>query len=320
MFIDQNYVERNHLVTHKLNSPTSVRNADGTPNRAGLIKEYVRAYLEIDGHKSTNQLFVTQLGDKDMMLGFSFLYKHNPEIDWQGKMEFTRCPDTCASKARKTQDIEAGTEELQLEPDLPWELPLDQIGIEDPENPYINWVEITDSNDRTQQEVIAFMLDKEFKEEDDEDTTNWKSIVPEWVHDYGNVFSKKQSERMPERKPYDHPIDFEKNAVLPKPAKIYPLSPKERNSLDEWIDEELRKGYIRPSKSPVAAPFFFVKKHDGGLRPCMDYRELNKITVKNRYPIPRIADLIDSLSQASIFTKIDLRWGYNNVRIREGDE
>lgn len=320
MFIDQNYVERNHLVTHKLNSPTSVRNADGTPNRAGLIKEYVRAYLEIDGHKSTNQLFVTQLGDKDMMLGFSFLYKHNPEIDWQGKMEFTRCPDTCASKARKTQGIEAGTEELQLEPDLPWELPLDQIGIEDPENPYINWVEITDPNDRTQQEVIAFMLDKEFKEEDDEDTTNWKSIVPEWVHDYGNVFSKKQSERMPERKPYDHPIDFEKNAVLPKPAKIYPLSPKERNSLDEWIDEELRKGYIRPSKSPVAAPFFFVKKHDGGLRPCMDYRELNKITVKNRYPIPRIADLIDSLSQASIFTKIDLRWGYNNVRIREGDE
>ena len=145
------------------------------------------------------------------------------------------------------------------------------------------------------------------KEEDDEDTTNWKSIVPEWVHDYGNVFSKKQSERMPERKPYDHPIDFEKNAVLPKPAKIYPLSPKERNSLDEWIDEELRKGYIRPSKSLVAAPFFFVKKHDGGLRPCMDYRELNKITVKNRYPIPRIADLIDSLSQASIFTKIDLR-------------
>lgn len=125
---------------------------------------------------------------------------------------------------------------------------------------------------------------------------------------------------MPVRKTYDHPIDFVEGASLPKPAKLYPLSPKERNSLDEWIDEELRKGYIRPSKSPVAAPFFFVKKHDGGLRPCMDYRALNDITIKNRYPIPRISDLIDSLSQASIFTKIDLRWGYNNVRIREGDE
>ena len=125
---------------------------------------------------------------------------------------------------------------------------------------------------------------------------------------------------MPTRKPYDHAIEFEEGAKLPKPAKIYPLSPKERNSLDEWIDEELRKGYIRPSKSPIAAPFFFVKKHDGSLRPVMDYRALNEITVKNRYPIPQISDLIDNLSKASIFTKIDLRWGYNNVRIREGDE
>ena len=101
---------------------------------------------------------------------------------------------------------------------------------------------------------------------------------------------------MPERKAYDHPIDFVENASLPKPAKLYPLSPNERNSLDLWIDEEMRKGYIRPSKSPVAAPFFFVKKQDGSLRPCMDYRALNSITVKNRYPIPRISDLIDSLS------------------------
>lgn len=68
--------------------------------------------------------------------------------------------------------------------------------------------------------------------------------------------------------------------MLPKPAKVYPLSLKERNSLDEWIDEELRKGYIRPSQSPIAAPFFFVKKHDEGLRPCMDYHALNDITVK----------------------------------------
>ena len=125
---------------------------------------------------------------------------------------------------------------------------------------------------------------------------------------------------MPERKVYDHGIDFVEGASLPKPAEIYPLSPSEGNSLDQWIDEELRKGYIQPSKSPVAAPFFFVKKHDGSLRPVMDYCKLNDVTIKNRYPIPRIADLINSLSQASLFTKIDLRWGYNNVRIREGDE
>ena len=125
---------------------------------------------------------------------------------------------------------------------------------------------------------------------------------------------------MPLQKPYDHAIDFEGGTKLPKLAKVYPLFLVERNSLDLWINEELRKGYIQPYTSPIAAPFFFVKKHDRSLRSVMDYRALNGITIKNRYPIPRIADLIESLSHASIFTKIDLRWGYNNVCIREGDK
>jgi len=108
-------------------------------------------------------------------------------------------------------------------------------------------------------------------------------------------------------KPYDHAIKFEKGAILPKPAKIYPLSVSERNSLDLWIDEKLRKDYIQLSTSPIAASFFFVKKHDGSLCPVMDYRALNGITIKNRYPVPRIADLIELLSHALIFTKINLR-------------
>lgn len=98
------------------------------------------------------------------------------------------------------------------------------------------------------------------------------------------------------------------------------MSPLERNSLDQWIDEELAKGYIKKSESELVAPVFFVKKKEGTLRLMQDYRKLNMITVRNRYPIPCITDLVDSLSKARIFTKIDLRWGYNNVRIREGDE
>jgi len=112
---------------------------------------------------------------------------------------------------------------------------------------------------------------------------------------------------MPLWKLYDYAIDLMEGTKLSKPAKVYPLSLAERNSLDTWINEELRKGYIHLSTSPVAAPFFFVKKHNGSLQPVMDYRALNAITVKNHYLIPRIADLIESLSKASIFTKIDLR-------------
>ena len=115
--------------------------------------------------------------------------------------------------------------------------------------------------------------------------------MPEWLHEYGNMFSKHKSERMPLQKLYDHAIDFMEGAKLFKLAKVYPLSLAERNSLDIWINEELRKGYIHPSTSPIAALFFFVKKHDGSLRPVIDYRALNAITVKNRYPIPRIANV-----------------------------
>jgi len=89
--------------------------------------------------------------------------------------------------------------------------------------------------------------------------------VPEWLHEYGNVFSKHKSERMPLWKLYDHAINFMEGAKLPKPAKVYPLEIAERNSLDTWINEELKKGYIRLSTSLIAAPFFFVKKHDGSL-------------------------------------------------------
>ena len=70
----------------------------------------------------------------------------------------------------------------------------------------------------------------------------------------------------------------------------------------------------------MASPFFFIKKKDGGLRPVQDYRKLNRMTIKNRYPLPLIPELIDKLKQSRVFTKMDVRWGYNNIRIKEGDE
>ena len=179
--------------------PYKVINADGTPNSAGEIKEYVRAYIEVGSHKTRQYLFVTQLGDKDMMLGYSYLHQHNPEIDWQsGEWMFTRCPETCASRARKMRVDEAGADELHLEPDLPWESLLDNLGEEDTENPYINWIDMHNSEEKTQAAVIASMLDEQDVDEEldqeDEDTTKWKSLVPTWLYDYGDIFSKRKSE------------------------------------------------------------------------------------------------------------------------------
>jgi len=101
---------------------------------------------------------------------------------------------------------------------------------------------------------------------------------------------------------------------------IYNLSEPELKTLKEYIDENLAKGFIQPSKSPAGAPVFFVKKKDNSLRPVIDYRNLNSITIKNRYPLPLISELLNRLGKAKIFTKIDLRGAYNLVRIKPGDE
>ena len=101
---------------------------------------------------------------------------------------------------------------------------------------------------------------------------------------------------------------------------MYGLSPSELEVLKEYIDENLSKGHIRHSKSPAGAPVLFVKKKDGSLRLCVDYRGLNAMTVKNRYPLPLPNEILDRLQGAKHFTKIDLCSGYSHVRIDEGDE
>ena len=111
-----------------------------------------------------------------------------------------------------------------------------------------------------------------------------------------------------------------KEGFEPKSFKNYNLTPEEQKELDKFLDENLEKGYIRPSQSPMASPFFFVKKKDGKLRPCQDYRYLNDWTIKNAYPLPLISEIMDKLKGAKYFSKFDVRWGYNNVRIRSGDE
>nr|GEZ81030.1 putative reverse transcriptase domain-containing protein [Tanacetum cinerariifolium] len=99
----------------------------------------------------------------------------------------------------------------------------------------------------------------------------------------------------------------------------YRLAPYKLNKLSEQLKELSEKGFIRPSSSPWGAPVLFVKKKDGSLRMCIDYRELNKLTIKNKYPLPRIDDLFDKLQGSSVYSKIDLRSGYHQLRIREED-
>ncbi|XDV26708.1 hypothetical protein PO909_030346 [Leuciscus waleckii] len=137
--------------------------------------------------------------------------------------------------------------------------------------------------------------------------------------DSAAAFSEKEASQLPPHRPGDCAIDLLPGAV-PSRGRVYPLSQPETDAMRSYIDEQLSKGFITPSTSPASAGFFFVKKKDGGLRPCIDYRSLNEITVKYRYPLPLVPAALEMLRTAKYFTKLDLRNAYNLIRIREGDE
>ncbi|KAL4016743.1 hypothetical protein IC575_024400 [Cucumis melo] len=137
------------------------------------------------------------------------------------------------------------------------------------------------------------------------------------VRDYPDVFP----EELPGLPPYrevEFAIELEPDTV-PISRAPYRMAPAELKELKVQLQELLDKGFIRPSVSPWGAPVLFVKKKDGSMRLCIDYRELNKVTVKNRYPLPRIDDLFNQLQGATVFSKIDLRSGYHRLRIKDED-
>jgi len=119
------------------------------------------------------------------------------------------------------------------------------------------------------------------------------------------VFGKVESERMPTRKVWDHAIDL-KEMFKPKKRRIYPLLKNKREEVQNFVNDQLRKGYIRPSKSSQTLPVFFVGKKDGSKRMVMDYHSLNDQTVKNNYPLPLITDLVDIMGSKKVFTKMNL--------------
>lgn len=156
-------------------------------------------------------------------------------------------------------------------------------------------------------------------EEPHEGTSKLPEQIPKAYHEFLRVFGEEEFKALPPHRPYDIGIDLAKDAKLPM-GPIYSMTPSESKALREVLDEELRNGKIRPTKAPGGAPVMFVKKADGNLRLVVDYRKLNEITVKDKHPLPRQDDLMEKLQRAKIFTKLDLRWGFNNIRIREGDE
>ncbi|GJS55221.1 putative reverse transcriptase domain-containing protein [Tanacetum coccineum] len=162
----------------------------------------------------------------------------------------------------------------------------------------------------------VFLAQISAKKEEDKSERKQIGDVP-IVRDFPEVFPE-DLPGLPPTRPVEFQIDLVPGAA-PVARAPYRLAPSEMKELSEQLQELSDKGFIRPSSSPWGAPVLFVKKKDGSFRMCIDYRELNKLTVKNRYPLPRIDDLFDQLQGSSIYSKIDLRSGYHQLRVREQD-
>jgi hypothetical protein len=136
---------------------------------------------------------------------------------------------------------------------------------------------------------------------------------------YADVFSESEAAKFPDSTRVEHSIPIEEDAEVSF-GPIYSLSATELEVLRAYIESSLEKGWIRHSESSAGAPILFVPKKDGGLRLCVDYRGLNRVTIKNRHPLPLISETLDRLSGAKRFTRLDLRDAYPRIRIKRRDE
>ncbi|GKA75785.1 putative reverse transcriptase domain-containing protein [Tanacetum coccineum] len=246
--------------------------------------------LNFLNHPFNINLLPVELGSFDVIIGMDWLSKYHAVID-------------CAEKIVR---IPWGNETLIIHGD----------GSKQGNGTRLNIISCTKTHKYLLKGHHVFLASITAKETEDGSGEKRLEDVP-IVQDFPEVFPE-ELPGLPPTRQVEFQIDLMPGAA-PVARAPYRLAPSEMKELSEQLQELSDKGFIRPSSSPWGAPVLFVKKKDGSFRMCIDYRELNKLTVKNRYPLPRIDDLFDQLQGSSVYSKIDLRSGYHQLRVREQD-
>ena len=250
--------------------------------------------VTFEGHSSRIIFNVIRTPSNPVILGLSWLEKYNPSVDWKSRTVTFPSPLAHLDHNPVRKHVSKRVRKSGMKKSL-------FIGA----RAFV----------RASKKGTSFVIYAVPTSEEKASTTS----IPEQYKDFEDVFLKKNAYILPEHRPYDCAIELEEGTQPPF-GPIYNLSQTELAELRKYIDENLAKNFIRHSKSPAGAPILFVKKKDGSPRMCVDYRGLNKVTKKNRYPLLLIPGLLVQLGSAKIFTKIDMRGAYNLLRIKERDE
>ena len=266
---------------------------------------YVSLSCTIAGVPYSGTFFVAPLGAQSLILGMPYLERENPVIDWQAKTLTPR-----SSLPTQMPPTPPPTPSPASDPPpkrrLPQILPTRHM---DPKRDKLLLFTIADVTGYKEALAAAINLDPDFNPDtvsapipDSVSTVNPANPTPAPIPleyaEYADVFEDKEIPQLPPHRPgVDHEIPLAPGSK-PFYGPIYNLSETELRYLKEYIDRMLERGWIRPSKSPFGSPILFVKKPDGSLRLCVDYRKLNAMTIKNRYSLPLISELLDRIKNA----------------------
>ena len=299
----------------KLPYPHPVFNVDGTLNRHGTITHACDLLVTKGNKRECQRFFVTNLGRDRLLFGYPWFKAFKPEIDWEKgtllglKVQIEtllfrtlqRAKTWVKNKIPVNEDLILEAQQTRC---TPW------LGVT-PSEMKGGPVEVNCTH------TAVEMAHKYATEHGKEEIT-----LPEKFKHHMALFSDEEANKFPPTQGKgDHKIVLMDTAPTCFNCKVYPLSRDEQKAEDQFIDENLAKGYITPSDSPYGFSTFMVPKKDSKEKQyIIDYRPLNAVTRKDVTPLPNLKQCIKNLQGMELFSKFDICWGYNNIRIREGDQ
>lgn len=339
-FIDLEFAKNSGISLNLRKKPITVRGVDGTEIKSGPVTHDIKTQIQIGQHHEDLRLYGISMASAPVILGLPWLQLHNPLIDWrEGTVTFSspKCSKDCLEQpttVKAVEEIKAIQDYLKK---AAVEQETEQYSSEEEENEepirFVSIVELQESLEDREYLGITSIKDIEDRidflevcntsgtrtEKPEKNVKATDELVPREYHKYLNLFEEAEPTKPPPRRKYDHKIVLEEGKDPPW-ERLRELDIEKLRTMKDYIQKSLERGWIRPSSSPAGAPVLFVKKKDGSVRVCIDYRGLNDMTIKDRTPLPLIGESLDRLSKAKIFTKLDIRDAYHNLRIAEGDE